>query len=342
MKVKLKSKKLLIVAVILLIVVIPIYMVFAKEKYKNYSGDESFRALMGVMMNTIENQGEIELDQNEINALGSSYFKDGVKKGNLTINGFNMDIKKNTVVTLIPVKYKGLPLLLSSEGNFAFEEENIKYIPKYFKVGKITLPKDTVLNYIKNHFKGKVIVDGNNLIIRKSVLPSDIESFKFSEGKLILVAKKETKEVIAKTNESIKKIEQKVKEDANKQLENSGIKDEIINSSTGSDSRKESISNKGNKNTSKSSDGSLNKISKDLGSLYGTVSSQNGKQIVSIMNSTVNKLQNDSSYNFWGDAKNVMAIYKTLTPEEKKNFKTNLFNNVDLENALKLKDNYGM
>lgn len=313
MKVKSKSKKLLIVVFILLIVAIPVYMVFAKGEYKNYSGDESFKALMGVMMNTIENQGEIELDQNEINALGSSYFKNGVKKGNITVNGFNVDIKKNTVVTLIPVKYKGLSVLLSSEGNFVFEEENIRYIPKYFKVGKITLPKDTILNYVENHFKGKVIVDDNSLLIRKSVLPSDIESFKFSDGKLILVAKKEAKEAIGKTNESIRKIEQKVKKDANK----------------------------GNKNTSKSSEGSLNKISEDLGSLYRTISSQKEKQIVNIMNSTVNKLQNDSSYNFWGDAKNVTAIYKSLTPEEKKNFKTNLFNNVDLENALKLKDNYG-
>lgn len=342
MRISLKSKGLKFSLAILAVILIFSYLVFSKENYKEYSGQESFGTLMSLLLNTVQSEGNMEITQEDISALASSYFKDGVKKGNLTIKGLNVNLGEDKVKFLIPVKYKGLSLLLTTEGQVTVDD-SIVYTPEYFKVGKIKLPKGKVLGYIGGRFKGKMLVEDEKIVMSKSILPDDIETFSIKDGKILCTAKKETREILAKTNEAIKKIEEKIKLESGTVLKNSKNNAGGKNSSTGNGSLGSSENNtsKGNSNeveNNSNSGGSLSKIGGELGSLYGNVSSSKEKQMVNIMSGTVNNLQSDSSYNFWGDVKSVMSIYKSLTPEEKERFKIQVFSNVDMENALKLKE----
>lgn len=343
MRISLKSKGLKFSLAILAVILIFSYLVFSKGNYKEYSGQESFGTLMSLLLNTVQSEGKMEITEEDISVLGSSYFKDGVKKGNLTIKGLNVVLGEDKAKFLIPVKYKGLSVLLTTEGQVAMDDSSIVYTPEYFKVGKINLPKSKTLGYIGGHFKGKMLVEEGKIVVSKNILPDDIETFTIKDGKILCTAKKETRETLAKTNETIKKIEEKVKLESGTVLKNLENNAGGKNSSTGNGSLGSSENNtsKGNSNegeNNSNSGGSLSKIGGELGSLYGNVSSSKEKQMVSIMSGTVNKLQSDSSYNFWGDVKNVMSIYKSLTPKEKERFKVQLFSNVDMENALKLKD----
>jgi hypothetical protein len=343
MRISLKSKGLKFSLAILAVILIFSYLVFSKGNYKEYSGQESFGTLMSLLLDTVQSEGKMEITEEDISVLGSSYFKDGVKKGNLTIKGLNVVLGEDKAKFLIPVKYKGLSVLLTTEGQVAMDDSSIVYTPEYFKVGKINLPKSKTLGYIGGHFKGKMLVEEGKIVVSKNILPDDIETFTIKDGKILCTAKKETRETLAKTNETIKKIEEKVKLESGTVLKNLENNAGGKNSSTGNGSLGSSENNtsKGNSNegeNNSNSGGSLSKIGGELGSLYGNVSSSKEKQMVSIMSGTVNNLQSDSSYNFWGDVKSVMSIYKSLTPEEKERFKIQVFSNVDMENALKLKD----
>lgn len=342
MRISLKSKGLKFSLAILAVILIFSYLVFSKENYKEYSGQESFGTLMSLLLNTVQSEGNMEITEEDISVLASSYFKDGVKKGNLTIKGLNVNLGEDKVKFLIPVKYKGLSLLLTTEGQVTVDD-SIVYTPEYFKVGKIKLPKGKVLGYIGGRFKGKMLVEDEKIVMSKSILPDDIETFSIKDGKILCTAKKETREILAKTNEAIKKIEEKIKLESGTVLKNLKNNAGGKNSSEGNGSLGSSKNNtwKGSsdkKESNSNSGGSLSKIGGELGSLYGNVSSSKEKQMVNIMSGTVNNLQSDSSYNFWGDVKSVMSIYKSLTPEEKERFKIQVFSNVDMENALKLKE----
>jgi hypothetical protein len=343
MRISLKSKGLKFSLAILAVILIFSYLVFSKGNYKEYSGQESFGTLMSLLLDTVQSEGKMEITEEDISVLGSSYFKDGVKKGNLTIKGLNVVLGEDKAKFLIPVKYKGLSVLLTTEGQVAMDDSSIVYTPEYFKVGKINLPKSKTLGYIGGHFKGKMLVEEGKIVVSKNILPDDIETFTIKDGKILCTAKKETRETLAKTNETIKKIEEKVKLESGTVLKNLENNAGGKNSSTGNGSLGSSENNtsKGNSNegeNNSNSGGSLSKIGGELGSLYGNVSSSKEKQMVNIMSGTVNNLQSDSSYNFWGDVKSVMSIYKSLTPEEKERFKIQVFSNVDMENALKLKE----
>lgn len=356
MKRILRTKKNKIIIAFLIVIISASYMIFSKGDYKNYKGEESFKALMGVLFNTIENKDAIILEEKDINALGSTYFKEGLKKGNLIISGLNIKLKEDNVTVLVPIRFKGLPLMLSSRGKFSFNNGNVNFVPDYFKVGKISLPKNLILSYIKNNLKDKIVVEGDKLSISSSILPIKVDNMKIDDGKVILSYKQEANEEIKKASEAIKKLEQQLKDQLDKKLNNSNL--ESSTSKSNSDKVSSDDYNKNNNSTAISGNntnssnnstangenmnGSFDKVAKDLNSLYGDISTPKEKQMVGIMNSTVNNLMGNSDYNFWGDMKEVMSIYKTLSPEEKKKFKTKVFDNIDLENALKIKNNYGM
>lgn len=339
-----KNKTFKITTIAIFILILSGYLVFSHGGYKEYSSDESFNVLMSVLLDTVKNKGELALSENEINALGSSYFKEGLTKGSLTIRGLNMNIKEDEVTTLIPVKFKSFPILLSTKGTFSIDNKEVVYTPEFFKVGKITIPRGTILNYISKNFNDKLKVEGEYIVINRSILPDDIDSFKFANGKLFLVAKEETKQMLAKTNESIKKIQEQAKagskdnSNANKGT-NSGIDYKNSGNKVGNETKN---SNPKDNNSKQDTRQSLAQIAGELGSLQGSASTSKEKQMISIMSSTANTLQSNPSYNFWGDVKRVMSIYDTLTPKEKEKFKSKVFSGVDLNNAMEIKDDYGM
>jgi len=340
-----KSRNGKIILVVIALVIVASWLLFSKGNYKSYKGEDSFKALMGVMINSINNKGVMILEEKDVNALASSYLKEGINKGGLIIEGLNVNVNGDKVTALIPIKYKGFSMLFSSKGNFQFKDDSIWFTPDYFKIGKISLPKNYVMNLIKNKFGSKIKEKEGSLVVGKGVIPFEFSNIQLVEGKFVIVSKGETNELIKNTSEAIDKLEQQVREQLAREAENKANSSNNVKDTTKNTSNNEKTNNNTNgdsKNEAKESEDTLNTIYKDLSGLQGNLATAKEKQMVSIMTSTVNNIKTNPDYNFWNDMDKVMDIYKTLSPQEKKNFKVKVLSNIDLENALKIKDDYGI
>lgn len=70
----------------------------------------------------------------------------------------------------IPVKYKIFSLLLSTGGKVKITDNEIIYIPDYFKVGMFKISNNIVFNSIKKYFSGKFQVKDSSLALEKDKL----------------------------------------------------------------------------------------------------------------------------------------------------------------------------
>lgn len=344
----LKKRNVKIILVVIILLIGASWLIFSKGNYKSYKSEDSFKALMGVMLDSVNNKGVMILEEKDINALASSYLKEGINKGGLTIKGLNVNVNGEKVTVLIPIKYKSFSMLFSTKGNFQFIDNNLWFTPDYFKIGKISLPKKYVMNLMKSKFGSKIQEKEGSLIVGKGVIPFEFSSIELIGGKFVIVSKVETNELIKNTSEAIGKLEQEIKAQIAKESQNkvnsSQVKDSVNNTSNNdkTNSNSNSNTNGDSKNETKESEDSLNTIFEDLSGLQGHLATAKEKQMVSMMTSTINNIKTNPDYNFWNDMDKVMDIYKTLSPQEKKNFKTKVLSNIDLENALKIKDDYGM
>lgn len=342
----LKNRNVKIIAVVIVLLIGASWLIFSKGNYKSYKSEDSFKALMGVMLDSVNNKGIMILEEKDVNALASSYLKEGINKGGLTIKGLNVNVNGEEVTALIPIKYKGFSMLFSTKGNFQFKEDRLWFTPDYFKIGKISLPKKYVMNLIKSKFGYKIKEEEGSLVVGKDVIPFEFSSIQLIEGKFLIVSKGESSELIKNTSEAIGKLEQEIKAQIAKESQNKANDSGQVKNSGNNTSNNEKTNSNSNSNTNGDSKNqtkdSLNTIVEDLSGLQGDLSTAKEKQMVSIMTSTINNIKANSDYNFWNDMDKVMDIYKTLSPQEKKNFKTKVLSNIDLENALKIKDDYGM
>lgn len=300
----LNKRKNIIIALISIIIIIFIFTasLFNKNGYKEYSTSESFGTLVDLLLKASSGEETIIIDEEKINSLGASYFNQGIKKGNLTISGLKINIKDNNIKLLIPVKYKFLPLVLSTEGKLQIKEGNIVFYPDYFKAGSISIPKSKVFSFIKDSFGSKIEIKDNSLILNKKLYSSKIQILEIKDGNLIAKVNDDTKKIVSKADKAINAIEAKEKEELQ------------INS---------------NKNTSSGAKNSSSSSSKGLTSKES--------QMISIMNSTIATLDSNPSYNYWTNVNRVMGIYESLSSEEKANFKSKVYSYVDIARAKRVK-----
>ncbi|KOA19372.1 hypothetical protein CLHOM_21630 [Clostridium homopropionicum DSM 5847] len=304
------KRKNIIIVLISIIIIISIFLagLFNKNGYKEYSTSESFGTLVDLLLKASSGDDTIKIDEEKINSIGASYFNQGIKKGNLTIKGLNVHIEEDKINLLIPVKYKFLPLVLSTEGKLQINEGNMVFYPEYFKAGSISVPKSKVFSFIKESFRNKIEIEENSLVLNKKLFSSKIEILQIIDGNLIAKVNDNTKKIIDKADKAIKAIDAKEKEELQ------------VNSNKNTSSGEKNVSGSNNKSSSSS---------KELTSKES--------QIISIMNSTIATLDSNPSYNYWPNVNRVMGIYETLSPEEKASFISKVYNYVDVARAKRVK-----
>lgn len=86
----------------------------------------------------------------------------------------------------------------------------------------------------------------------------------------------------------------------------------------------------------------LAKVYKELGVVYAQVESPNEHQIISIMLSTVSRLEADQSYDSSSDQASAKAIYSKLDDDSKNRIKFQLFTNVDGDSIVQLRQAFGL
>lgn len=306
----LNKRKNIIIALISIIIIISIFTasLFNKRGYVEYRTSESFGTLVDLLLKASSGDETIIIDEEKINSLGASYLNQGIKKGNLTISGLNVNIKDNNIKLLVPVKYKFLPLVLSTEGKVQIKEGNVVFYPDYFKAGSISIPQNKVFSFIKDYFGNKIDIKDNSLIVNKKLYSSKIQVLEMKDGNLIAKINDNTKKIISKADKAI---------------------------NTLGENEKEKLQVNSNKNTSSGAKNGSSSNRKASSSSKGLTSKES--QMISIMNSTIATLDSNSSYNYWPNVDRVMSIYESLSSEEKANFKSKVYSYVDVGRAKRVK-----
>jgi len=353
--------------------------------------------VLGKFANVQKKGGEFELTQKNIDELSNLYFAKAITKGNITLNGVNVEILNDEFLIKAPISYKNLHLLFSSKGKVSVLNGKVTYDAENFKIGKLKLPKKFVVSQIIKLNNKSLDVEGNLIKIDPSMFPFKITSLEIKDNKILGMALKQgvlvsfddlNKMSGAEIDKQIDILKQKMQSSTvlmggeaekaklkeildtldkakgksiqeKKQIISDSINqiDGAIGKATDSDKKKELEKIRvaaekakqlaaekekiwSQQNNTKSA--ALTKVQNELGGAYSQVGSSKGKQMISIMQSTMSKLASSSSYNSSGDQASVISIYSTLDSQGKNEFKNALAANVDSASVSVLRQVFGI
>jgi uncharacterized protein YpmS len=333
---KKKGIKLAIAILISVIALCGIFLAFLFSDASYTLPNQKVSAALVDKIRQAQKQGStIEVNKEELNEIISMYFKGEKSSGGLRIKGVSGDIVNGNIKLYIPASYKGINILISSEGVLSCKDNNVEYAPAYFKVGKITLPNSFVLNRVKSHLKQGMTIKNGDIFIDKSMSPLKIKSIKIDNDKVQIGIEKLSNTL----EEKLKAVESKAKEIS------SSLKASVGNIAQGSQTTKTSETSKNAKTSSQASessassstasqatpamDAALGRVSSDLGSAMGSVSTAGQKAVISEMISAVNSMKGNANANPYEYAGSVRAIYEKLSPQEKAEVKSAIFSNVN-------------
>ncbi|KEH84876.1 hypothetical protein [Clostridium novyi] len=325
------KKPMVIISALILIIGICSYMLFSKNGYKEYTSGESFANLIDILLETSKGKDSLEINEESLNSIVSSYLNQGIKKDNITLKGFNANISKDKIKMLVPVKYKSLPFMLSTEGKIQLKDSKLIYVPEDFKVGKISISKEKVLSYLKKMNNNKLNIEDDKLIINANLFSKKVRITNIENGKFVGKINDSGKKMAGRIDKAVKKFESKDMEKKIEEKLNSKDSKSIeskINEKASSAKLNSKASNKSNNSSSRSDNSRSSLGAKE-------------SQMISIMNSTISKLDANISYNYWPDVEKVMEIYDSLPPKEKAKFKNQVFNYVDVAKAKEIKHRLG-
>ncbi|MDO6355552.1 hypothetical protein Q3V94_10845 [Caloramator sp. CAR-1] len=270
--------------------------------------------------------GSVEADEENINALVSYFLQRPVEKKGVKIKNAYVNLIEDRIRTFVLVNYKDKDLYFNFDFKINDEGNALVISPIKFRIGKMPLP----LNLVINRFKDLEYFKNGNIVIDKNTLPINIENLTYKDrkveiklGKINLLEPLKKQENLVKNPESVEKNEQesskkessksstKIKEGTSKKLP-----DDVVNS--------------------------LKKISSGLNKVYPNLKTQEERAIISTIQSTLNKVAKDPDYPYKKYADSVKAKYKKLPEESKQRIKSALFSNLDLGDVMKLVSLFGM
>lgn len=134
--------------------------------------------------------GKFELTQKDIDEINNLYFSKAKNKGNITVQGVNIQVLEDELLIKIPISYKKLNLLVSSYGKLKLSNGEVTYVADNFKIGKLRVPKAFVMSQISKLNNEKFYVQDNLMKINPSALPFYINSLEIIDSKIIGTAEK--------------------------------------------------------------------------------------------------------------------------------------------------------
>lgn len=324
------------------------YMVFWNSS-TSYPVEKVSSTLINKIGESSVNGALLKLNNEDINAIIGMYFKIDKTFGNITVKGVHGDILDNSIKLNIPIKYKGFNFMMTSEGKLEVKDKDIVYIPSYFKVGKVNLPKAFVLEKLQKHLvKGTAIKD-NNIIINKNILPLEIKSIEIKNKEVYIDLEKASGSLEKKIISLYKNIKDslgvKVTGDSSNTSSNNSNTSLNSSSSDNSNNKLSSESSNGSGNSSSSENSSkdkstnsessskreqaLSRINSGLSAAMSSVSTGSQRAVIGQMQSVVNTMAGNPSYNPYSASGSIKASYKGLSAKEKTELKSAVFSNVD-------------
>ncbi len=182
---KVKKNKLKLMPII-------IFVAFAILVYMSlYNGQQvtqktaSPNVLQKLTKDILKNGGEFEITQEDMNGLIGLYFKNPISKGEITIKEINTKMLDGEILIEAPITYKKINLVFSTTGKIGVLDGEITYAADNFKIGKLTLPKKTIMSQISKHSKEDVFYVEDNIVkINTDKFPLNINSLEIKDDKL--------------------------------------------------------------------------------------------------------------------------------------------------------------
>lgn len=275
-----------------------------------------------------ESGGQAKLKAEDMNYLVRLADTNELKKQGLTIRGIYFKINKDELTTYIPVKYKGIGLLISSRDKLTYDNNFIILKTLGFKAGIVPLPQSSVMEMLRKISNKNIIIDqrDNSIRIDKNILPIKIKGIAIKDDFLT---------VDVPRIDIVKSID-KIIDDESTKL---GITNEIKTSVSSSTSIK--TGKKTGKNSSGSSKGMdrtkiLMQASGQLSAAASSITSSAGRRIIRIAQSTVNKMISNPNYKYQRDLFSAKSIYDKLSPTDKEKLKTSILTKVNTKELMKI------
>ena len=343
-----KSKILIIILVILVIcAAIPISVVSALwvDDIPAFQSSPVLQAAEKVRK--AEKQGgTVELSESEINSIIDLFMR------NQNVIPYVDDLKLKLGDGSIEIYAQGLyagriKFLLYSRGTVAYEGGNIIFTPEKFKAGRITVPKNTVLDFLAKKSAGKLAISDGNIILGKKLLPVDINSFSVAADKVTIAFNQPEKSSPAdpgtETTDGVPKDNAGQSQNPGQNPgQNSGENPEQ-NQEPGKDQgQPPSAPGDEDQVTQEEINSLLAQVSSELSVVHGIVKSDKEKVLIATMISTVNNLMSNPDYPYQEKAGWVLSEYKKLSNEEKNDLKTAMLNNMTVSTALEVKKLFGL
>jgi uncharacterized protein YpmS len=183
---KSKKNKLKPVSIILLVAfAILVYMSLYNGQQVTQKAASS-NVVQKLTKDILGNGGQFEITQEDMNGLISLYFKSPTSNGDITIKEVNTKMNDGKILIEAPFTYKKINLLFSTTGKIGVLNGEITYAADNFKIGKLTLPKKTIMSQISKHSKKDVFYVEDDIVkINTDKLPLKINTLEIKGDKLI-------------------------------------------------------------------------------------------------------------------------------------------------------------
>lgn len=250
--------------------------------------------------------GNLELSEEDINAIIQNYAKklNGYKK--VEILGVYSNLKESKLNIYIPIKYGIIKTTIFSSGAVKFEDDKVIYTPNAFKLGKIGLKKDFMLSKLRGLSSKEITIGSNEIFISKEVLPFDVMELNLLDNELIVKIQK------------------------------------LALNSPAAGANEISPRNPTDKKVSTAEEQDiLKRASKQLNGVKNAVNSDEAKNIASKMQDVVNKMIDTPDYSYRNESNDLKLQYSQLPSGEKDNIKEAILNNMDSATMRQVKSTFG-
>lgn len=322
-----------IIVSIIIIITIILLMIFSNSSYKPSVTKMSY-TLIDKVKQAVTKGDTLELNQEEINELADVYFKETKKIKSIEVKGVDIVIQNSNIEFYIPINYKGFQLLLSSQGELSYKENQINYKLLFFKIGKVNLPKNFVLEKLKQNMKTGIVVKDGYISIDKGFIPLGIKSLEVKNNKIQIGLEKAAinlEEKIKSISNAFSNKDNTLKaktEDVVKNEGNEGTKENSQEKAANyNNTEKIILDNKNSPERNKA----LDRVNSGLDAAMGSVSTGNQKVVIGQVISVVNTMKGNPGYNPYTASSSVKGAYKNLSTEEKQQLKAAIISNVDME-----------
>lgn len=280
--------------------------------------------------------GKLEVTAGEINGVISDILKKPIIKKDITIKGVYLDIKSNDMVIYVSMKYKSFSLLPNIKGNIEYKNDKMIFRVSTVRLGRLRLPGTFIMDKLKKYSNEDISIEKDRIEVNKYVLPFNTKNIYIKDGKIVA-------DIQCVNTDVLIPVQGKSKNNNTNNLLDLPDSKKVVKTSTSVIVNKNTAVLVSSLAGSKSSNGKiLKEISGQLNGALNSVQSSKEREIISTIQSVMNKVSNNPDYPYQAEANWVKSNYKKLPRDGQIRVKSAILSNVDITKVFRLINIFGM